>query len=298
MLRKGFVSFITLLVVIALAGCSGSNGTPASPSAPSIATPPPAAATGATINGRVIGLAGSAGTGMVSALAAVTVTATVGDVTITTTIDGQGRFVLTGLPAGTVALSFSGTAARVTIQNVGKSENIKIVVTISGGAATVDAEERQADGKVELEGRIAEIPAGATDTFYVGETMVTVTGTTVIRHGETPVAFEALKIGDRVHVRGVPGTATNSIVAEQVIVQNTNAKVPANLKGRISALVAGTACPVLEFKLGGWTVATSDSTTYSKGKGCADLAAGTGVHVKGDVVAGKVQARSVQFDKK
>ena len=296
MLRKGFVFFSTLLVLIALAACGG-NGAPGAPAAPSASTPPPAAA-GATINGRVVGLAGGAGTGMVGALEVVTVTATVGDVTITATIDGQGKFVLTGLPAGTVTLSFSGTGAKVTIEKVGKSENIKIVVTISGGTATLDAEERQVDGKVELEGRIAEIPVGATDTFYVGETMVTVTGATVVRHGETPVAFATLKVGDRVHVRGVPGTAPNSIAAELVIVQNTNAKVPANLKGKISALVDGTACPALEFKLSGWTVATSGSTTYSKGKSCVDLAAGTGVHVKGTVVVGKVAAGSVQFDKK
>jgi hypothetical protein len=296
MIRKGLVLFSTFLVLITLAACGG-NGTPgASPTAPTGGTSTPAVA-GATINGRVVGLAGSSGAGLVGALDAVTVTATVGGVTVTATIDGQGKFVISGLPAGTVTLSFSGTGATVRVENVGKSENVKIVVVISGGTATLDEEERQIDGKVELEGRISAVPpVVAAGTFSVGDTLVTV-GSATVRQGETLVPFETLEAGDRVHVRGVPGVAPNTITAELVIVQNTNANVPANLKGTIAELVTGTACPALEFKLTGWTVAIAGSTTYSKGKGCADLAAGISVHVKGKVVAGKVQATSVQFDK-
>ncbi len=88
------------------------------------------------------------------------------------------------------------------------------------------------------------------------------------------------------------------MTADLVIVQNTNVNVPANLKGKISDAPAGT-CPGVEFKLTGWTVAVSASTAYSKGKSCTDLAVGVGVHVKGtvDAATGKVQAKSVQFDK-
>lgn len=298
MIRKGIVFFSTFLVLIALAACGGNGAPGASPTAPSGAPSTPAP-TGATITGRVVGLAGSSGAGMVASLDVVTVTATVGGVTVTATIDGQGKFVISGLPAGTVTLSFSGTGATVSIENLGNSENVKIVVVVSGGTATLDAEEREVDGKVELEGRISTAPVIGTDaaTFTVGETLVTAPGTAVVRHGETLVPIATLKAGDRVHVRGVPGATPGTVTAELVIVQNTNVNVPANLKGKISELVAGTACPTLEFKLTGWTVAMTGSTTYSKGKGCADLSAGTGVHVKGTVVAGKVQARSVQFDK-
>jgi len=293
-MRRGFVLIPTILVLVALAACGG-DGAPTSPATPS-ATPPPAVTSGATISGVVHGLVGGSAAG-VSALEATTVTATIGGVTITATIDGEGNFVITGLPAGTVTLTFSGTNARLTIQ-VSKSEKIKIVVTISGGTASLDEEERAVDGKIELEGRISSFPVEATRTgFYVRETLVTVPSTAAVRHGDTPVDLAALKVGDRVHVRGVAGAAANTIAAELVIVQNTNPNVPANLKGAISAVNGATACPALEFTLSGWTVVTSGATTYSKGKSCSNLAAAVKVHVKGTVTAGTVQARSVQFDK-
>lgn len=296
MTRKGFLLFSTFLVLFTLAACGGGSGPAGSPTAPTGGTQNPVTA-GATINGRVVGLAGSSGAGMVGALDAVTVTATVGGVTVTATIDGQGTFVISGLPAGTVTLSFSGTGATVRVENVGHSEHVKIVVIVSGGTATLDTEEREVDGKIELEGRIAATPDPAAGTFTVGETLVTVPGTVVVRHGDTVVPFASLKAGDRVHVRGVAGATAGTLTAELVIVQNTNANVPVNLKGKITELVGGTACPALEFKLAGWTVALANSTTYSKGKGCADLVAGAGVHVKGTVASGKVQAKTVQFDK-
>ncbi|HSK10860.1 MAG TPA: DUF5666 domain-containing protein [Vicinamibacterales bacterium] len=302
MIRKGFLLFSTLILLIAVAACGGNGApgsSPAGPSATPLATVP--ATSGASIDGVVSGLAGTSAAGMVGARGVTTVTATVGDVTITATIDGQGKFVISGLPAGSVTLTFSGTNATVTLQNVGPTEKIKIVVTIAGGAATVETQERALDGKVELEGRISALAA---PSFLVGQTEVALAPGAAVRHGETDIPaaslFTTLKVGDRVHVRGVPGTptvvgATAAITAELVIVQNTNAKVPVNLKGTVGTTSG--ACPAVTFLLEGWTVQTVEGMTdYKKGL-CPDLTTGAAVHVKGDVVDGKVRATSIQFEK-
>jgi len=299
MKRWKFLAAITIVISAAsLAACGGSSSTPspASPSAPTDSGSS-GAVTGATITGTVQGLATSAG--RVSARDVVTVTVT--GTTITATVDSQGTFVLKGVPAGTVTLTFSGTSATVTLQNVGNSGQIKIVVVISGGTATLETEQRVVDGQAQLEGRISSIVA---PNFYVGDTLVTV-GSAPIRNGDNAtVAFTVLKVGDRVHVTGIAtgtGTATPGVTASLITVQNTNPNVPVNLKGTIR--LVSKACPVSEFVVEGYTVKTSGSTKFEKGECSAALVSGAEVHVKGDVVpaagsvAAYVQATWVQFSK-
>jgi len=301
MKRWKFLATVTVVIAAAsLAACGGSSPSTAavSPTAPS-APSTPAAVTGATITGTVQGLAGSSSAGRVAARDVVTVT--VAGTTITATIDGQGTFVLKGVPAGTVTLTFSGTSATVTLQNVGNSGQIKIMVVIAGSTATVETEQRVVDGQTELEGRISSL--GATGgTFYIGDTLVTA-GTAPIRHGETTVLFSALQVGDRVHVTGTAtgtGTTTPGVTASLIIVQNTNPKVPVNLKGAVSNVTG--ACSPARFVVEGWTVEAA-STVFQKGTCSTDLKNGAEVHVKGDVVpaAGSVpayvQATWVQFGK-
>lgn len=300
MKRRNFLAAVSVLVAAALvAACGGNSGaipSPAGPSSPST----PAAVTGATITGTVQGLASSASVG-----ARDVITVTVAGTTITATIDGQGTFVLKGVPAGTVTLTFSGTSATVTLQNVGQSGQIKIVVVISGSTATVETDQRVADGQAELEGRISEIGAAA-NTFSIGSTLVTVPAGIPIRHGDATVLFSALQVGDRVHVKGTAGAMTSgttlaSMTATEVIVQNTNPRVPVNLKGAVSN-VTGSCSATTQFKVEGWLVKADAGTSFQKGA-CGDLKAGADVHVKGDVVpattavAVYVQATWVQFGK-
>jgi len=300
--RWKFLAAVTVVIAAAsLAACGGSNPSTAglSPTAPTSPSTP-AAVTGATITGSVQGLAGSSAVG-----ARDVITVTVAGTTITATIDGQGTFVLKGVPAGTVTLTFTGTPATVTLQNVGNSGQIKIMVVVSGSTATVETDQRvAADGSAELEGRISSLNATA-GTFYVGSTVVT-GGSAPMRHGETTVLFSELQVGDRVHVTGMStGTdAEPAMTASLIVVQNTNPKVPVNLKGAVSTPVV-TGCPATaEFVVDGWKVKTVAETDFSKG-GCADLKVGAEVHVKGDVIpatttpvaAAYVKATWVQFGK-
>lgn len=77
--------------------------------------------------------------------------------------------------------------------------------------------------KVEIEGLIS---AKSGDSITVNAQIVTVPFTCVIRHGNTQFQFSDLKVGDRVHVKGIRtttgtgSTATTKIEASEVKLQN------------------------------------------------------------------------------
>jgi hypothetical protein len=214
-------AFSTLLILLALAACGGDGAPAPSPASPSSPAVEPPLTNGATISGTVNGIAGSSGYGSVGARDIVTVTATAGGVTVTSTIDAQGNFVLTGLPGGTITLSFTGTSATVVLANVAPKEKIKIIVTISGGTATLESQESELDGLVQLEGRISSYTS--LGSFYVGSTAVNATGASLLTGDETPFTG-TLKVGDRVHVKG--NREGETMMAKVVIVQNTNTRCP------------------------------------------------------------------------
>ena len=282
MKRWKFLATVSVVVLAALAtACGGSSTsgeglTPTAPSSPST----PAATTGASISGVVTGLATGSGAGAVGARNAVTVT--IVGTNITTTVDASGNFTINNVPPGNVTLSFSGTSATVTIQNVGQSGKVKVVIVVSGSTATLETLQQTENGKTELEGRISSF--GTTpNTFFVGNVLVTAPGADAIRHGDTLVPFANLKVGDRVHVTGTPGGTelAPTLAATLVNVQNINPNVPVNLKGAISEL-NGT-CSGATFKVEGWKV-EAGSAAFDKGCTTETLKNGANVHVKGDVI--------------
>ncbi len=279
------------LAVVLVASCGGSSG----PAAPSSTTT--SGTTGAMISGTVSGTTTSSASGMAPLGATTGVTVTVSGTGLTVTVDSQGRFAFTGVPAGTVQLVFTagGASATITLDGVQPTDKITLKVTLKGTTASLDDEERNGTAMTELEDRIVAInPAGTTRTLDVGTTRVSVPPEATIRRGnDDKVDFATLKVGDRVHVRG---TMTGSLMtASLVIVQNTNAKVPVNASGAVSALQG--ACPSIRFTVGGWDVETNAATDFQKGT-CLSVANNTSVHVKGDVQAnGRVLATWVQIGK-
>ena len=77
--------------------------------------------------------------------------------------------------------------------------------------------------KVEIEGLIS---AKGGNTITVNAELVTVPSTAAIRHGNKPYKFADLKVGNRVHVKGMRTTtgtgaaATSTIEASEVKLQN------------------------------------------------------------------------------
>ena len=292
-----------VVLVAAIAGslalvtaCGGSSG-PASPSA-SLSAPAtsPGPVAGASITGTIAGIASGSAAGYAKLDTGSGFTITIAGTGISVAVDGQGKFVLTGVPAGTVQLLISGNgvSATITLEGVKATDQIVVKITLKGASATVDAEQRNGLDIVDLEGRVSAVnPAGATRTLLVESTNVSVPETAVIRHGDTAIEFTAIAVGDRVHVKGTMSGAL--MIATEVKVQNTNANVAVNVSGAVSSVVTGHACPALWFMLAGWTVETSSATDFGKAT-CASIAAGTSVHVKGAVQdTGRVLATWVQL---
>lgn len=287
-----------LLVSLTLMAVACGDWRPPSPVDPSQWDP----SSGATVNGTVQGI------GNALTAAATTMTVTVEGTDISVRVDGNGRFTLDGVPTGTVQLRFVGPGAdaTLTIENVGTSDTVNLVVTVQGATVTVVFEEVvTVSGKVELEGLISEIdPEGTTRTWTVRGKRVKVPEGVEIRAGSTGLEFDDLEVGQRVHVRGT--AIDGEVVATLVIVQgweedgtdddddeDEDKGQNVNVKGTASDVVTG--CPNVQFKIAGWTVETNASTDWKKG-GCGGLAAGSYLHVKGRVQStGRVRAEWVMF---
>jgi hypothetical protein len=298
---KGFTPVGVAAAAVALAvlvtACGGSSS-PSSPSPSPQSSSSSGNVAGATISGTVNATASGSAAGYAK-LGGTGITITIAGTNIYVSTDSQGRFVLTGVPSGTIQLvvtSPTGTAT-LTLEGVQATDTIKIQVTVKGTTATVDTEERNGAAVSELEDRVSSIPAGTARTLIVGTTSVSVPAAVTIRHGDTPVEFTAIKVGDRVHVRGA--LSGGSMVATEVNVQNTNDNAPVNASGTVAALAkVGSGCPTIQFTVGGWTVETGASTDFQKAA-CTTIANGTSVHVKGSVLAssGHVLADWVQVAK-
>jgi len=289
-------------LALALAACGGkSPAAGASPAAPSAtASPAPTVVVGATVSGTV---AVASGPAVVTAAPGIhdttySIVVSVDGTSLSTVADGVGHFKLTGVPSGTVQLKFSGNGMQgsITLSGVKDADDISVAVTLTTtGAALDQTQQTDPAGTVEIEGRISALkPGGVANTVTVDSTTVSILPTADIRHGATVLVFADLQVGDRIHVKGIKSGQT--VVANEVMVQNDNATVPVNVNGDVAALLSGS-CPAIRFTLAGWTVETDATTSFDKGP-CSGIAKGTSVHVKGAVQSsGRVLATWVQTGK-
>jgi hypothetical protein len=213
------IAFLTALCAIA-ASCS-SNGSPTTPSHA-------ARAGGATIIGHVTGfsttssqghLDGSSSVGN-SALtftenASTTLTVSISGTNISTNVDGNGQFELTGVPPGDVTLKFSGAGvnASITLTGVPASAQISITVTLNGNSAKLEGREDEEDEDAnELEGTVSNKSGNCPSlTFTVQGTTVTTDGNTKFNGGQCSQVAN----GTKVEVEGTH-QANNSVLAKQV----------------------------------------------------------------------------------
>jgi hypothetical protein len=102
------------------------------------------------INGTVNGLALStlSSSDTATTLASLPVTVTVVGTSISTTVDRNGRFQLTGVPTGDVQLNFKGTGldATLTVRGVQTGDLIDITVRLTDNSIRIEAERRQPRG--------------------------------------------------------------------------------------------------------------------------------------------------------
>jgi hypothetical protein len=228
---------------------------------------------------------------------------------ISSGLDGAGRFNLKNVPAGDLQLQFSGPiSATLPVDGVQPTETISMVISISGSSVTLESEARSGGSEEQLEGKIQAVPpTTAAGSLKVAGRTVTTDGSTVIRKGETPMTLAELKVDYRVHVKG--HSSGSNLVATQIIVQNTNGDQideddddqqdsSASIHGTLNSIAGGS--PALTLNVGGTTVRTSADTVVKRRGDVQTLAAlkvGQDLHVIGTRQSdGSIDARHIEIN--
>ena len=263
---------------------------------------------GAVISGQVVGATAvspgrTSASGAFTTLAEQALTVRVMGTDIATTVNGQGRFTLTGVPGGTIQLQFTGpgTNATVTLAGVSPSDRIEITVQVNGNNARLDSERRGNNGNgVQVNGRISSRDMSAR-LIVVNGTTVSVPAGTTIRHGNRTFDLGDLHVGDHVQVKGT--WVGNTLVASEVKVESEGEDDDddddgreAELKGAISGLSNVNGCPSVTFVVQSTRVRTNSGTTF-RDVSCSGLSNGRIVEVEGTKQSdGWVLARRVELD--
>jgi uncharacterized protein DUF5666 len=265
------------IVTAAVGGACGSSEMSLSPTAPSSV----GTSAGAVISGRVSGVTAAATSmGTFSVMESQALTVSVVGTNISTTINGTGQFTLSGVPAGTVTLKFSGSGvdATVTLSGVTATDRIDITVNVTGGNARVESERRGrgngADGRVELNGPVASLNGGGCPavSFMVQGTRVNTNSATVF----DDITCATLANGVQVEAEG-QRQSDGSVLASRVEGKDTNNREQ-RMEGVVSAR-AGT-CPAITFTVLGTKVTTSSATRF-KDTSCTNVVDGRLVEIRG-----------------
>lgn len=298
---------LPIALLISTVACGGSGNSPTAPE--------PAAATGASITGSVLSGSSSAMTAGSTGQAVPGLTVTVSGTSIASGLDATGRFHLTDVPSGDIQLQFSGPASgTIPVSGVKPTESITLVVSVTSSSVALESSARTGAGEEQLEGRIESLPPTmAVGSLKVAGRTVTTNTSTQIRHGSTPVDFDDLEIGYRVHVKGSP--SGSNLLASTIIVQNTNTNIPqeeeeeeeeddeeqdesASIHGKLMSI--GGTSPSLQLMVGTTTVRTSSSTVVRRRgdvQTLAELRVGMDLHVVGDRQSdGSLDARMIQIN--
>ena len=192
-----------------------------------------------------------------------------------------------GLNEGNVQMAFSradGISASGNVSSVASA----VVVELQKTQATI---RETGQSKREIEGLITAISPGSitvNDASTGGPVTATIVTATVIRHGNTTMTTDQLKVGDRVHVKASVAS-DGTLTAFEIMVQNQGDDSTGDggqtkeLEGLITA-VSDSSITVMNASTGGpVTAAITKDTVIRKGNTrlkASDLKVGDRVHVK------------------
>ena len=134
------LSQAAVLAALSIVASACSQDGTSSPTGPSTA-----GRRGAVIDGRVTGIASRAtAPGVSGTMATSSVTVTIAGTDISTVVDGDGDFTLTGVPPGDVQLRFAGNGvnATVTLTGVQATDHITVRIALNGNGARLESEHR------------------------------------------------------------------------------------------------------------------------------------------------------------
>lgn len=238
----------------------------------------------------------------VEASTANTITVTVVGTSITATLNGSGKFVLTSVPSGNIQLQFSGTGVNATIAINGvQPEHIQLVVTLNGSNASIDSMNRvQMDNNAEVEGLITSISHGDR-SMKVNGFEIKVRDAPIYQ-GTQRVDISTLSVGQRVRIKGM--WVHDYVVATEVMVNPGSTPTPTptptppptggsgdTIEGPIASISHGDR----SMKINGLEIKVWDAPIYqgSQRVGISMLAVGQRVRVKGTWVHDYLVAQEV-----
>jgi uncharacterized protein DUF5666 len=202
---------LAVLLAFGAVGC-GSNLMTGSPTGSS--------PTGATLLGTVVTGAAAAASGVPHAMSGASgIRVSVTGTNLSTMTDGSGKFVINGVPSGTVELRLQGQGvdARLTITVLAVGQTLTITVRASGSQASLEGDDEEDDdeGEVEFTGAIQSINPGAGTLVVSGRNVVTNANTRIIGRHDAVLTLKDLKVGDKVEVEGA-AQADQSVLARKI----------------------------------------------------------------------------------
>jgi hypothetical protein len=309
---------ILALVSAYACGSDSKTTTPTSPTSPSTGSSGGNNTPGAVVSGIVTSASATTMTATTSGARVMDVAGVqrveVVGTNISSAVDGQGRFSLTGVPAGSAQLRFTGTGGNAIISvSVEANQNISVIVTISGSSATIVSDSRNPDGgQLPVNGNVEGL-TGSASAFQFTVNGLTIKGdaqTQFYGDGSQSDSFGDLKNGMRVEVKAT--ARDGGLYAFRLHLNKDNATDGGNsgggnppgqqddsasIEGTLSSL--GGSIPNLQLVVAGVTVRTSASTDVQRRGDKQDLSTiklGQTLHVIGVRRAdGSIDARQIQI---
>ena len=141
-----------------------------------------------------------------------------------------------------------------------------------------DDDDDEQDSSASIHGRLNTLSGTAPSlTLTVGTTIVTTTSDTEVKRRGDVQTLATLQIGQEVHVVGTR-QPDGSLVARRIELNDDAIGGVVEIEG--SAGGVGGTCPVLTFKINGYSIQTSAATVY-EGIACASIKGGSKMTVKG-----------------
>lgn len=209
--------------------------------------------------------------------------------------DSQGHFALGSVPAGSVTLVMERADIHAQLPLIlSPGMAIDVTIAVSGTSAALLGTNTGHVGE-EIEGLVASVNSGGGSLTVTDQRLGTVTimvdGSTLIRHGQTPLQLSDIQVGWRVHVKAALQT-DGTYLASEIIVQDEGsggAGTHQEIEGLVTAVDSGGGTlTVADQQLGSVTVTVNASTVIRHGQtpmALSDIHVGWRVHVKATVQA-------------
>jgi len=229
--RFSLLSLAVVLVALVATGCGGSSPVTGPDEAPVVLG-------AAVVQGTVVGGGFAAPSGDFAALSGGGgLTVTVEGTSLTTSVDEEGEFILSKVPAGTVTLIFEGPGinARLTISGLVDGQVLSLECHVAGSSVEVTTPAHTAPTKRTKITGLLESMSGT--QLVVGGHRVDASQVNKVWRGDTGTLLEHLRVGDKVKVWGTL-KGDGVLVADEIQARSNGQNTWVALEGRVTSVVS------------------------------------------------------------